>query len=353
MRIAYYAHANGGSRSGVFRKIVGQIEQWRAEGHTVRAFVLTRDEVDDWQSNLGDAVVRRYSGVMSRMRAVLMLVRATRGFGPDIVYLRRDLFYPQTVWLPSKAGLVVEVNENDLAEYSLGPRLRAFYNARTRGIILRRARGLVFVTHELSVHSSFRRYHGRRAVVTNGIHLDSYPTFPAPTGEHPRLVFIGTAGQPWHGVDKLVTLASMKPDWRFEIVGMWNETESSLPNVAWHGPLGRAEALEILSRADVGVGSLAMHRTALNEACSLKVREYLAVGLPVMYANRDLDVEELGVLALRIANTESNIVDELPRIEEFVSRCRGRRVPRSSVAHIDVARKERQRLSLFEDVIRA
>jgi hypothetical protein len=88
----------------------------------------------------------------------------------------------------------------------------------------------------------------------------------------------------------------------------------------------------------------------MNEACPLKVREYLAVGLPVIYANRDPDAERLGSLTLRIANTESNVVDELQGIEEFVERCRGRRVPRAMVAHIDAAHKERQRLSLFEEI---
>ena len=82
----------------------------------------------------------------------------------------------------------------------------------------------------------------------------------------------------------------------------------------------------------------------------MKVREYLAVGLPVIYANRDLDADGLHGLGLRIANTESNVVDELPRIEAFMQGCRGVRVPRSSVAHIDVARKEEQRLALFDDI---
>jgi hypothetical protein len=284
------------------------------------------------------------------MGALLRLVRATRIYKPAIVYLRRDLFYPQTLWLPAKAALAVEINEDDLSEYALGRRVRALYNARTRGITLRHAQGLVFVTHELSVHPAFRRYRGMRAVVSNGIDLDSYPTFPAPTGEHPRLVFIGTAGQPWQGIDKLVAMASMKREWRFEIIGMRNVTGAPLPNIAWHGPLERSAALEILARADVGVGTLALHRKSMNEACSLKVREYLAVGLPVMYANSDPDVDGLGSLALRIANTESNVIDELRRIEDFVERSRGVRVPRSSVAHIDVARKERQRLALFEKI---
>ena len=352
MRIAYFAHVNGGSRSGVFHKIAGQVDQWRAEGHAVRAFVLTRDEIGEWQSRLGDTVVCRYGGVRSRMSAVMRMVNATRNFRPAVVYYRRDLFYPQAIYLPARAALVVEVNEDDLSEYALGSRVRALYNARTRGVMLRRARGLVFVTRELSVHPAFRRYRGRRIVVTNGIRLESYPMLPPPGNEQPRLVFIGTAAQPWHGVDKLETLASAKPTWQFDIVGMRDEGRAPLPNLAWHGPLDREGVLRVLARADVGVGTLALHRKSMDEACALKVREYLAVGLPVLYANRDLDADGLGSLVLRIANTESNIVDELPRIEEFVERSRGVRVPRSAVAHIDIARKEHERLALIREVVR-
>jgi Glycosyl transferases group 1 len=350
MQIAYFAHVNGGSSSGVIHKIAGQAQQWRSRGHIVRVFVLTRDDARQWQCVLSDAVVYRYDRVLSRLKAMTRLVHEMRRFQPKVVYMRWDLFYPQMLCLPAQAVLVVEVNTDDLYEYALGGRIRAFYNARTRDIMLGRARGLVFVTSELSLRPSFLNYPGRHCVVTNGIRLDAYPTFPAPANEHPRLVFIGTAGQPWHGVDKLVTLAALRRDWRFDIVGMRNETNTSSPNIAWHGPLERARALGILAHADVGVGSLAMHRNALNEACSLKVREYLAVGLPVIYANQDSDADELDRYALRIANTESNVVDELPRIEAFVERSRGLRVPRSSVSHIDVAEKERQRLALFEDL---
>jgi hypothetical protein len=350
MRIAYFAHANGGSQSGVFHKVVGQAEQWRTRGHVVRVFVLTRDDTTQWQSALGDAVVCQYDRLSSRMTAMVKLVRAMRGFCPKIVYMRRDLFYPQMVCFPARAILVIEVNDDDLHEYALGRRIRAQYNARTRNIMLRRARGLVFVTPELSLRPSFRDYPGRHYVVANGIRLDSYPTFPAPNGEHPRLVFVGTAGQPWHGVDKLVALAAMRSDWRFDIIGSRDALHSSPPNVVWHGPLDRSKALDILARADVGVGTLALHRDSLDESSSLKVREYLAVGLPVLYASRDADTDGLDPYTLRIANTESNVVDELPRIEAFVERSRGVRVPRSSVAHIDLAQKERQRLALFEEL---
>jgi hypothetical protein len=350
MRIAYFAHANGGSRSGVFHKIVGQAEQWRILGHTVRVFVLTRDEPMEWQSALTDAVVCRYDRVLSRMTALEKLVRAVRRFDPKVLYLRQDLFYPQMLCYPPQSALIVEVNTDDLSEYALGRRLRAVYNSRTRDIMLRRARGLIFVTSELSLRPSFRDLQGGHWVVTNGIRLEAYPTFPAPAGEHPRLVFIATTGAPWHGVDKLVTLAAIHSDWRFDVIGTREYAQPSPMNVVWHGPLERVDALGVLAHADVGIGTLALHRKGLNEACALKVREYLAVGLPVLYANRDADVDRLDQYTLRIANTESNVVDELPRIEAFVERSRGLRVPRSSVAHIDIAQKERQRVALFQNL---
>jgi glycosyltransferase involved in cell wall biosynthesis len=350
VRIAYFAHVNGGSRSGVFHKIAGQVEQWRAQGETVRVFVLTRDDVAQWQSSLGNAVICQYAGGLSRMKAVMRLVQAVRKFSPQVLYLRRDMFYPQMLWLPAKAALAVEVNDDDLQEYALGSWIRAFYNARTRGILLRKARAIVFVTSELSDRRSFRRYSGAHVVITNGIRLDAYPTLQAPDGDRPRLVFIGTAGQPWHGVDKVVRLATLQHEWRFDIIGMTDVGPASPRNIAWHGPLERADALPILAGADVGIGTLALHRISMDESSSLKLREYLALGLPVIYANRDLDADGLGPYALRIANTESNVVDELPRIEGFVQQSRGVRVPRSSVAHIDVTCKERQRLALFDDL---
>jgi hypothetical protein len=114
--------------------------------------------------------------------------------------------------------------------------------------------------------------------------------------------------------------------------------------------LNRDEVVQVLARADVGIGSLALHRNQMFGGSPLKVREYLAVGLPVLYAYDDADADVLDGYVLRIANTESAITDEIDRIDAFVNRSMGVRVPRSSVGHIDTATKERQRLALFEDV---
>jgi hypothetical protein len=91
----------------------------------------------------------------------------------------------------------------------------------------------------------------------------------------------------------------------------------------------------------------------MNEASPLKVREYLAVGLPVLCGYSDPDVLQLGDLCLTIANTETNVVDELPRIDEYIRRSRGVRVPRSMVQHIDASYKEQQRLTVFSNALEA
>src|SRR5512147_2265569 len=106
MRIAYLAHVNAARRSGVMPKMAGQIEHWRAAGHDVRLFVATRDADDPWTERVGDAVVRRYGGPLSRLRALVGLVEGIRAFRPSLVYVRWDLFYPPMLRLPRRAPLV-------------------------------------------------------------------------------------------------------------------------------------------------------------------------------------------------------------------------------------------------------
>lgn len=356
MRIAYFAHVNHARQSGVMHKIAGQVDRWSAAGHEVRLFVATRDQEDPWTERLGEiAVVRRYDGPLSRIMTMARLVEGVRAFHPRLIYLRWDMFYPPMVRFPRRTPIVVELNTDDEAESALSSGIRSKYNRLTRGLLLGRARAFVFVTAELSAKPSVARFKARHAVVSNGIELAAYPSLRAVEGPAPRLAFVGTADQPWHGVDKLVDLAARRPAWRFDIVGLDAGTALLAPgprpaNITWHGALERAQVIEVLATADVGVGTLALHRKSMSEACPLKVREYLAVGLPILYGYTDPDADGPADYALRIENTETNVIDALDAIDDFVTRSRGVRVPRSAVAHIDVAVKEGQRLALFDEL---
>ncbi len=350
MRLAYFGQISGAPSSGVLHKVQGQTAQWSRQGHDVRLFLLTRDDPSHWAAVFPGAFVRRYTDALSRFRAMAELVRAVRGYRPDLIYNRYFAFYPTVLMLPHGTPIVVEVNTDDPKEYALTGVFRSTYNAATRGFVLGRARALVFVTNELSESRSFERFGGKHVVITNGIDLSEYAELPAPEGDPPRLVFVGSPGQPWQGFDKVVRLAALRPGWQFDIVGTVAEG-SSPENVVWHGPLQRAQVLDVLAGADVAIGQLGLHRKDMHENSTLKNREYLAVGLPILYAHRDPDADGLGAGVLRIANTETNVEDEIERITDFVEASRGRRIPREAIAHLDYSAKEAQRLSLFEEVL--
>jgi len=353
MRIAYFAHVNAGRGSGVVAKLAAQLAAWRREGHDATLFLATSDRDVAWASVLGHVIIARYHDGPSRLRAMFRLVEAVRDAGPDVVYLRWELFYPPMLRLPSGVPLVVEINTNDLREYALGPRLRATYNRLTRGLLLRRADAFVFANGwDLARSPSFQRFEARPVVITNGIDLSAYPSLPADAEGPPRLVFVGIDDTPWNGIDKLITLASMRPGWCFDFVGITLDPGQRRPNIRTHGQLDRPAVLEVLRQADVGVGPLALHRKGMEEVCTLKVREYLAVGLPVLYGGHDPDADAFDPYVMRIANTETNVVDEADRIDAFVNGARGLRVPRSLIEHLDVAVKERQRLEVFGEVAR-
>jgi hypothetical protein len=90
----------------------------------------------------------------------------------------------------------------------------------------------------------------------------------------------------------------------------------------------------------------------MQEACPLKVREYLAYGLPVIIGCKDTDFTESAPFILRLPNSEDNIETSLSAIESFVSKWKGKRVPREAIAHLDLEVKESQRVKFFEDVLR-
>lgn len=105
----------------------------------------------------------------------------------------------------------------------------------------------------------------------------------------------------WHGYDRILKgLASYKPkfsrDFVIEIVGDGVEknkleklvsTLSLNEKVTFHGFQKGKELEKLYDDADIGIGSLAIHRKGLEYASELKLREYGAIGLPMILAAQD------------------------------------------------------------------
>ncbi|MGG6309523.1 glycosyltransferase [Paenibacillus macerans] len=403
MKIAYLLHWNEGPESGVFKKVVGQALAWRALGHETALFLFSSRAGDAWEeAGAGGVpiVCETYGGKLGRTPRFKALVGKLRGWQPDVVYHRFDLYYPALPRLLRDYPSVLEINTNDVTELALegwSGLPRRVYHLLTRRRVLAAAGGFVFVSGELAEADGFRRFAKDLTVIGNGIPLErvaaerlesgadagatteaitspsvspttnpatnlttNLTTNPTTTPNAIRFVFLGSAGQSWHGVDEIARLAAARPDWRFDVVGLDRaelETEGAVPlkplpaNMAFHGKLTRSRYQPLLDQADIAIGTLALHRKGMEEASPLKVREYLANGLPVITAYRDTDFPQPVPFMLQLPNEPGNAVRHLTAIERFAGSWAGRRVAREHIRHLDAAVKEAARVEYMRRIV--
>jgi glycosyltransferase involved in cell wall biosynthesis len=360
MRIAYVSlHWPRTRDSGVGKKIQGQIESWRSMGHEAHLFMHTSRH--EPVSELIEAemfpydVKGKFQTEINRSRAAQAMVKAVELYQPDIIYLRYGMYVYPAHHLMRIAPVVEEINTNDLTQHEDLGGLYSLYNRLTRGVFLRLVSGLVTVSCELAKSPAFASYGQPTSIIANGIDLDSFPYLPAPANETPRLVFIGSPGYIWHGIDKLVDFARHFPNIQMDIVGYANLPgfEPLPENLILHGYLSPREYQGVLAGADIAISSLALHRIQLEEASPLKSRECLALGIPlvVAYVDTDLDNADCDFL-LKIPNKEDNIQTHGEAILDFAYRMRGHRADRGMLSkYIDSRHKEKMRLSFFEEIL--
>ena len=338
VRLAYVCYWNLAAEDGVSRKIRGQVDAWVGAGHDVRVFAIPPTSIRD------------------RWRRSVAVAREIEAYAPEVVYMRYDLFLPPVWGVVGRVPTAVEINSAERAELGLrgrGRRARLAFNALNRRYVLGRARGVVAVTNELAADMDDG---GRRAIVIpNGFDVAAVAALPPPPAARERrtkFVFLGSAGHSWHGVDKIVKLAELLPAFDFEVIGIPPDSTPPVPNLVLRRHLPRDEYVPALASADVAIGSLAMHRIGIAEASPLKVREYLAFGLPVVIGYTDTDFADVDPwYLLRLPNREDNVTSHAAEIAAFAEQVRGRRVDRAEVAaRIDAAGKEQRRLAFLGEL---
>ncbi len=360
MRIAYVSlHWPRTTSSGVGKKILRQMDAWRAMGHDVRFFMHTLRRETDAPLLPGEVFFYHGKGLFAewdRVRAAHRLVKAARRYGPDIIYLRYGMYVFPIHRLASIAPLVEEINTNDLAQHRRLGKFYSLYNRLTRGLIVSRTSGLVCLSNELATIPHNAKYRKPTRVIGDGIDLDNIPPLPAPENARPRVAFIGSPDAPWQGVDKLIQLARSFPDISVHVIG-YDQIDGYdfVPeNLHLYGYLNTGEYKKILGTMDCAIASLGLHRISLNESSPLKTRECLAYGLPMVLPYVDTDLRDLEVdFLLKIPNKEDNIQTHGQAIHDFAYRMRGKRVNRSLIASIDQTVKEAERIRFFEEILQA
>ena len=214
--------------------------------------------------------------------------------------------------------------------------------------ILNSCDGFLAVSHEIA--RLYKSYMKPIEVIANGIIFDSsHSLHAARNNTRLQFIFAGTQNQDWHGVDKIINLAKTLNDCDFHLVGIDN-SRTPIDNVFFHGPLSQHELDALYPKMDIGLGTLALHRNNMKEASPLKVREYLAFGLPVIIGYQDTDLAGCSFV-LNIGNYENNVIENTEEITIFAREWQGHRVARQNVEPLlSMLTKEKKRLEFFERI---
>jgi len=358
MKVLHFSQWTPSLTCGVTRKIVEQCEAWIAQGVDARAVMLSVSGVAANVTLPPFVTVvspsgRGPSGLVARYLTKVALIghvaKVVRDFDPDVTYARRFTWAPGYLWAIAPGKLVIEVNTNDRSEsesYPIAKRL--LYRSALRRMT-RRADGFVVVTPDLM--QTLEGSHAPSTVIGNGI---SPNRFPATVAAHSRakmaVAFVGTPGQPWHGIDRVLLLAKAMPWVEFHIVGPERDSHSAPVNVVFHGSLGYEQLIGVYSKCSVGLGSLALERVGMSYSSSLKVREYLACGMGVILETPDADLEGLQGVRL-VPWCEDWVSRAIAAIEDICSQRSGASFRENALQRCSTAIVESRRLEFIRGVL--
>lgn len=358
MRIAYVTiHvAPEIMQGGVGKKIKSHMSIWRGLGHQVTLFSLTPAEIPfpEARQFIFDSKARLLKREIARSLVLKQMLALIQEYKPNIIYLRYGLYSYPLHHIFKIAPVVLEINSNDKVEYATRGKFFYWMNRLTRNLIFASVSGIIPPTHELT--GAFpSNYNKPVVVISNGIELSNVELLPPTKNTSPVITMVASPGMNWHGVDKLIRFAEKCPDVIVNIVGYsLHDVELPVPiNLYLHGFLNRSQLREIYLTTDVACGTLALHRKDMDEACTLKVREAIAYGIPVIIAYQDTDLSEITLdTILRIQNHENNVIENYEKIRKFTYDMIGKRVDFVKVfPYFDQRKKEQTRLAFFKRIL--
>lgn len=301
MNIIYLLSNNVGKSDGILKKVISQIDSWRKNGANVTAYCVTNCEnksveIDGFKFFYVEPgnVFRKYLSYLKVYRLIYADLKKSK---VDLIYWRFEPFKFGMRQIFKRYKTVVEVNADIDKEYrftkdlSLSLYLR-FLNYRLLSAkYFKIIKGFVCVTYEIKDRMlSYYPFINNITVIPNSIDLNKYKMLRHfKTNELPVVTFMGTAGYEWHGVDELIEFGNeMKGLLHVNVIGYEDPIGTIRnENVKFHGHLNKEDYLKIFEQTDVAIGVLSLYKKGLNEACPLKVREYLAYGLPVIQTHED------------------------------------------------------------------
>jgi hypothetical protein len=342
MKIAYVYYFHGQMLAGPSSKIGEQAKAAQEAGLDID-FIILHEGFDHVDGNV------RYIRIpFTFMGGVLKKIEQTffkyRLIGKLLDFDRYDgvlLRYPLTDDLTCGPffhefghKIITEHNTHELAELKLAWNqdrsffLRFFLEKANDGPMLSKVAGIIGVTEEIRRLEIEKAGLKPSAVIANGVNTESVMQtgFVPFDGKNLTLIFTFSEFVPWHGLDRILKGLDQyrgKTAVHLMLIGKISRKYMERINRAIHppvtvhmpGPLYGSDLDAVFSRATLSISTLGLYRKRMKEACPLKSREYIARGIPFVYAYNDPDIPSLSSFCLKYENNDTPI--DIERIIEF------------------------------------
>lgn len=187
----------------------------------------------------------------------------------------------------------LEVPELAMGGGYLG-RLRSALDSLIGKYAIKKSAGTIAVTQEILDYERMRAQVGIRKefLYPNGVFFDQSPVFDSRT-KVPELLFVAGHFASWHGLDLLLDdISSSSDQFVLHLIGDLSEDDHARASVdkriVLHGRLAADAIRKVAESCSLGLSSFALDRKGMTEACTLKVREYLVMGLPVYAGHKEV-----------------------------------------------------------------
>jgi hypothetical protein len=308
---------------GVIKKISDQTHIW-SNTHSVTLVMISDTVPTITLSNNIDFKFFQANSSLSKMFIFQKVLIFLDSINVDLIYIRTIVPFFGVKTILKKYKTILEINSLITQELNSKPKstLRNYLNYYKNMYALnlhKYLKGVVSVTYEIQNKENYFNLPSR--VIPNGI-LVNPNIFKSGSDESlPQLVFIGSPNQEWHGVSEIINFAKLVEDrLHFHIIGAYSTNIIfSENNITYYPYCNDNEISDLIIKFDIAIGSAALYKKGMYEACPLKTRRYLALGIPIIMPYNDTIFinKKVPNFIFNIENSPNSLVDNLVDIVSF------------------------------------
>jgi hypothetical protein len=362
MKILYIVPAISESSKGILKKQYDKLNAFEKAGCYVKAFFFSESLKDERQEKnimhipiKHDEIKSKYSKfIIWRLLPYFLSKNSNKIIynavvpqiaNVDIVYIRfsgTDFNAIPLYKAIRKAGkqIAFEYNGNHFYDEIVNIRntpsvftyYRYFNEKFFQKRVARYSNILIGVTRELTDYYFALNPFALTFTLSNGVNVARFPVRipPAYDGEHLRFLFLSGSVNYWHGIDRFLKGLQRYVGERTITLTIAGPISSEFKSYKYRSEKVKVNFVDtvidqtldlLIDSHHIGIGSLGLHRMKLKEASVLKVREYIARGIPFILSYHDTDLlgsEEMKPFYLKVSPDESAL--DIEKIIEFADR---------------------------------